>query len=274
MDVRRDRARVLVLAVHARLGCAFSGASGRQRERRLALSVVPIRRARGLVLADSLTPWQPPTTAAGWRNWDAVVLTGWLGADARLDWAALATAVDDGLGPAGAAVGDGVAGGHSDRRGSARTAGGIAAGRNGAVALGIRTALRGDRRQPVPDTRCSTGSPTCAGLGTGHFAAVAADRAHGRPRLGSTVLLEAATGVPDGEPALPALVVAGRGQGRVAWFGVRQVWEWVFWELPGGAPAGEGNRRGCCCATFWSGWRAAPSRPVWTLRYVRALPGR
>jgi hypothetical protein len=54
------------------------------------------------------------------------------------------------------------------------------------------------------------------------------------------VLLEAAAGG-GGTPALPALVVAGRGQGRVAWFGVRHVWEWAFWELPGGAPAGDGQ---------------------------------
>jgi hypothetical protein len=237
VDVRRDRARVLVLAATPGWDVRFlaQAAAG---ERRLALSVVSPT-ARGLVLADSLTPWQPPTTAAGWRNWDALVLTGWLNADARLDWAAVASAVDAGLGllvlpsatasPAGSPVG-------------------VGPPALLAALLPVETA----------PWRWESGPrfATVVGAGAGHpvFDGVADPRggpglgalppwqqtARVVPRAGATVLLEAAAGG-GGTPALPALVVAGRGQGRVAWFGVRHVWEWAFWELPGGAPAGDGQ---------------------------------
>ncbi len=238
VDVRRDRARVLVLAATPGWDVRFlaQAAAG---ERRLALSVVHPT-AQGLVLADSLTPWQPPTTAAGWRNWDAVVLTGWLNADSRLDWAALATAVDAGLGllvlpsatasPAGSPTGAGPPAPL-------------------AALLPVETAPWGWESGP----RFAT--VVAAGAGHPVFDGVADPRggpglgalppwqqtARVHPRVGATVLLEAAASGSGGSPALPALVVAGRGQGRVAWFGVRHVWEWAFWELPGGAPAGEGQ---------------------------------
>jgi len=238
VDVRRDRARVLVLAATPGWDVRFlaQAAAG---ERRLALSVVHPT-ARGLVLADSLTPWQPPTTAAGWGTWDAVVLTGWLGAEAGLDWAALAAAVDGGLGllvlPSATASPVGAPSG-------------AAPPAQLAALLPVETA----------PWRWEAGPrfATIAAAGAGHpvFDGVADPRggpglgvlppwqqtARVLPRVGATVLLEAAAGTVAGAPALPALVVAGRGQGRVAWFGVRHVWEWAFWELPGGMAAGDGQ---------------------------------
>jgi hypothetical protein len=236
VDVRRDRARVLVLAATPGWDVRFlaQAATG---ERRLALSVVHPT-ARGLVLADSLQPWRAPTTAAGWEKWDAVVLTGWLNADARLDWAALAKAVDGGLGllvlpsatasPAGAPAG-------------AAPPSALAA------LLPVETAPwrweSGPRFASVAAD--GAGHPVFDGVvdprgGPGLGALPPWQQTvRAVPRIGATVLLEAAAAGGAGAPNLPALVVAGRGQGRVAWFGVRHLWEWAFWELPGGAPAGD-----------------------------------
>ena len=240
VDVRRDRARVLVVAAVPGWDVRFL-AQAAARERRLALTVA-YPAAGGLVLADSLRPWQPPATAAGWRHWDAVVLTGWTGAAARLDWAVLGEAVDEGLGllvlPSATATPAGDA---------------AVAGPPGALAALLPV-------DPVP-WRWDPGPrfAAVAAGGPGHAVLEGVIDPRGGPGLGqlppwrqvaqvaaranATVLLEAAPAGqgPGSENRVPALVVAARGKGRVAWFGARQVWEWAFWELPGGVASGEGQ---------------------------------
>lgn len=244
VDVRRDRARVLLLAGTPGWDVRFlaQAAAG---ERRLALTVV-YPDARGLVLADSLRRWVPPVTTEGWRLWDAVVLTGWSGSDARLDWAALGAAVEGGLGllvlpsavvsPNGAAV-------------LAGPPAGLAA------LLPVEAAPwrwdPGNRfaRAPVR----AAGHVVLDGVGVTDadgasvFAQLPPWRETARvtPRTGSEVLLESVARNGAGE-AEPALVVGPRGQGRVAWLGVRNVWEWAFWDGGGrgaGAEAEQPARR-------------------------------
>ena len=228
VDVRRDRARVLVLAGTPGWDVRFlaQAAAG---ERRLSLSVV-YPDASGLVLADSLTRWQPPVTPAGWGRWDAVVLTGWTGVDGRLDWASLGAAVDAGLGllvlpsaavsPSGAAAFAGPPAGLASllpvettpwrwepgNRFAQATAG--VAGHAVFEGVDVADAIDAQGFTALPPWR---------------------ETARVAPRAGGTVLLDAvARG--SGAAALPALVVGPHGRGRVAWFGVRHLWEWAFWD--------------------------------------------
>lgn len=233
VDVRRDRLRVLVVAGTPGWDVRFLAVAAAA-EPRLDLTVA-YPSARGLVLADSLQPWPAPRSAAGWARWDAVVLTGWSGRDATLDWSALGEAVAGGLGllvlpsaPAGpggrpAAVAPPaplaallpVDAAPWRWEPGARFAAATAAGARHPVLDGVASEAAGTALAALPPWR---------------------EIVRVRPRPEATTLLDgAAPGEPDG---LPALVVAPRGQGRVAWFGVRHVWEWAFWELPGGPGQG------------------------------------
>lgn len=231
VDVRRDRARVLVVAGTPGWDVRFLALAAAA-ERRLDLTVA-YPTPRGLVLADSLQPWQPPTTAAGWARWNAVVLTGWSGADGRLDWTALEQAVTQGLGllvlPSAAVGTDG---------------GPVPQGPPAALAellpvaalpwrweAGDRfaTIAASGRAHPVLDGVAESGQDAALATLPPWRAVVRA-----APRPGAVTLLEARSGA--GDPGVPALVVAPRGRGRVAWLGVRQAWEWAFWERPGGGP--------------------------------------
>lgn len=235
VDVRRDRARVLVLAGAPGWDVRFLALAAAA-ERRLDLDVA-YPTPRGLVLADSLQTWRVPRSPAAWAAWDAVVLTGWSGTDAAVDWVSLAAAVEGGLGllvlPA------------------------AVVGRDGQpVALAPPAVLAdllpvtfspwrwepGARFASMPEEGAT--HPVLDGVAGNRTGSQLASLppwravAHAAARPGAiTLLTAAAAGAGDGG-GLPALVVADRGQGRVAWFGVRQVWEWAFWELPGSAAAG------------------------------------
>ncbi|MBK9775004.1 MAG: hypothetical protein IPP62_01300 [bacterium] len=234
VDVRRDRARVLVIASTPGWDVRFLALAAAG-ERRLALTVA-YPTARGLVLADSLQPWQPPQTAAGWGRWDAVVLTGWSGTGGRLDWVSLGKAVEDGLGllvlPSATAAPGGQAAGNAPPAALS-------------ALLPVETAPWSWDQVNRFATVTADGAvhPVLEGIGdaaAGTFlGALPPWRATARvaARPDASVLLEASTGA--GLSGLPALVVAPRGQGRVAWLGVRQVWEWAFWELPGQSVAAE-----------------------------------
>lgn len=229
VDVRRDRLRVLVVAGAPGWDVRFLAVAAAA-EPRLALTVA-YPAARGLVLADSLQPWRPPRTAAEWAAWEAVVLTGWSGRDAALDWASLGEAVNGGLGllvlPSSAA---GPAGGP------------VAVAPPASLAALLPVVAVPWRWEPG----ARFAAPTVTGARHPVLDGVAEDRAGTalaalppwremvRVSAGAeaTTLLEGVA--PGGGAGLPALVVAPRGQGRTAWFGVRHVWEWVFWELPGG----------------------------------------
>ena len=228
VDVRRDRLQVLVVAGTPGWDARFLAVAAAA-EPRLALTVA-YPAAGGLVLADSLQPWQPPRTAAEWAAWNAVVLTGWGARDAALDWSALGAAVDGGLGllvlpsaagPAGAALAAPppaplaallpveVAPWHWQA--GPRFAATTAAGARHSVLDGVTDGPGGSALSALPPWR---------------------EIVRAAPRPGATVLLDAVAA--GGTAGLPALVTAPRGQGRVAWFGARHVWEWAFWELPGG----------------------------------------
>ncbi len=232
VDVRRDRLRILVVAGTPGWDARFLAVAAAA-EPRLALTVA-YPAARGLVLADSLQPWQPPRTASGWAAWNAVIVTGWGGREQGLDWDSLGRAVEGGLGllvlpsatgPAGSALATAPPAplaallpvGVSPWRWQAgpRFAAPTAAGARHPVLDGVVEGATGSTLASLPPWR---------------------EIVRAEPLTGATTLLEGVAA--GGTAGLPALVVAPRGQGRVAWFGVRHVWEWAFWELPGGPGTG------------------------------------
>ena len=266
VDVRRGRARVLVVAATPGWDVRFlaQAAAG---ERRLVLSVA-YPTARGLVLADSIGIWRPPVSAAGWRAWDAVVLTGWLGDAAQLDWPSLSAAVRGGLGllvmPSATAAPSG-------------------SGAGSPPPPPLEALLPVETVPWLWDT-----APRFARVGPageGHPVLEGLAQTGGGPQLGSLPpwRQSARVRVRDGATVLlEAAAAPGWASRRCRlWSSLRRVKA----ESPGSAcatcgsgPSGSGpaaprttrrNRRGRCCATCWSGWRAAPTRPDWISR-----PGR
>lgn len=239
VDVRRSRARVLVVAATPGWDVRFLAQAAAE-ERRLALSVA-YPTEHGLVLADSAGTWRLPTTADGWRTWDAVVLTGWLGEAARIDWTSLASAVDGGLGlmvlPSATAAPNG---------------GAVVTAPPGPLAALLPVESAPWRWDPAPRFAAITGAgaahPVLAGVAEAPGGTALGmlppwrQTARVSPRPGSTVLLEAVAIPAGSQPPLPALVVGPRGEGRVAWFGVRHLWEWAFWERPGGGRVGDAGQ--------------------------------
>jgi len=233
IHVRRERARVLLLSNRPSWDVRFLAQAAVQ-EQRVALAVVHPT-IDGLVFADSLTPWVEPSDVAGWMTWDAVVLTGWTGSLASLDWTVLGQAVEQGLGlmvTAGSSSGPG--GGPVP----------LAPPATLASFLPVRIAawrwFQGPFFVRVPGA--ALGHPILGGVGTetgddaGSVGAWAA-----LPPLDQVVAVSAGPGAEvllNGEarqgggtaPARCLLAVAGRGQGRVVWFGGRSLWELAFWE--------------------------------------------
>ncbi|MBK8165910.1 MAG: hypothetical protein IPK64_08090 [bacterium] len=234
VDVRRDRLRVLVVAGTPGWDVRFLAVAAAA-EPRLALTVA-YPAADGLVLADSLKPWLPPRAAEEWAQWDAVVLTGWTGIVARLDWTSLGQAVEGGLGllvlPS-SSVGP--------------TGGPVAVAPPAPLMALLPVAATPWRWEPGARFAAPTAEgarhPVLDGVAAGQagmaLAALPPWREVVRVVPGpSAATLLAGTTAGGGGNGIPALVVAPHGQGRVAWFGVRHVWEWAFWELPGGPGAG------------------------------------
>ena len=228
VDVQKDRARVLLIAPKPGWDVRFL-AQAAQRESRLGLSVVRPGPA-GPVLADSLTAWQAPLTAAAWReNWDGVVLVGPPGAWLPDGGAELVRAVREGLGLC-ILAGD-VA---SDRR-----------ARSWPVPLrrSLPVELDGDRLRAgeffVESPDETPPHPVLAGVTHGMVTGITlADLPPlrslqpARVRPGGEVLLVAS-------PDLPLLVASRSGSGRILWFGGRRLWEQAFWQLPAQQGAGE-----------------------------------
>lgn len=96
IDVRKARSRILVLAPRPGWDVRFLRQAA-AREARLGLEVVH-RTATGLAFADSLVPFTAPTTSAGWRKYDAVILAGWEDLPADMEPSLLREAVEQGLG--------------------------------------------------------------------------------------------------------------------------------------------------------------------------------
>jgi len=265
INVRQERARVLLLAGAPSWDVRFLAQAAAQ-EQRIALAVVHPA-ARGLVYADSLTRWIPPREVSGWLQWEAVVLTGWTGPLAGIDWVVLGQAVEQGLGllvMAGSASGPG--------------GGPIPFAPPADLAPLLPVRIEGWRWLPGPFfigvPAAVGGHPLLAGVsrttaGPGEVGAAVglaslppvAQVARVAVAAGAEVLLtgQVRTGAPAGEPS-PMLAVTGRGQGRVAWFGGRHLWELAFWESsrrPAAAPAAEVGHAGRRLARNLLVWTAA-----------------
>lgn len=221
MDVRKDRVRLLLLAARPGWDARFLAQAAR-REARLALETV-YPADHGPVLADSGAAWRAPTTAAGWRRWDGVVLLGPPGSLVT-DSGPLAEAVREGLGLfALTAPGD-----EPDRPGQAD------------LWPAPLVAVLPVRPDPTPVPRRET------------FLALAAEAAR-HPVLAEVAALDELpplrgyrrTAARDDAqvlmvaqergqtaPGWPALVVGAVGSGRAAWFGGWLLWELAFHEPP------------------------------------------
>jgi hypothetical protein len=233
IDVRQERARVLLLAPVPGWDVRFL-AQAAAAETRLALSVVHPT-AKGLAYADSLTPWREPADAAAWLAWDAVVLTGWSGILAGLDWGDLAQAVEQGLGLVvvpGPVTGSGAPAPFPPPAELARI-------------LPVDASAWRWQRGPLQVRATAPTHPVLEGVGTGADGLESLpplrEAARVRPQPAAEVLVTAAARAGAGaEVEVPVLVVGGAGAARAAWFGGRHLWEWAFWE-PGIARPEDGG---------------------------------
>ncbi|MCP4571847.1 MAG: hypothetical protein GY838_05795 [bacterium] len=231
VDVRRGRQRVLMVADRPGWDTRFL-AQAALAEPRLELTVVH-RTARGLVRADSLLDWTPPQAAAGWADWDAVMLAGWDPGWPAAAWEALDAAVTDGLGLtvlAPTAPSTGVAAAPPPR--------------TLAEMLPVTASVwrwRGGEQPVVPGD--VPGHPVLAGVGR--------DLARLPPVRSSLPTLAAPTArtllrIPapgaGNAAASPLLVVGDRGSGRVGWCGA-PLWQLAFGELTRADAAGGSGHR-------------------------------
>ena len=233
VNVRKERARLLVLAAEPGWDVRFlAGAAAR--EERLRLDVV-YPGPGGFVLADSAVVWRPPISAAGWRHWDGVILTGWHRWLGNQVLSPLVEAVRDGLGlwllPGPVTLQPGLA--VRDPLLSLPPA----------LAEIVPVEIERTRLQRgewfVQATGAGTSHPVLDGVtgGVGAASQTLADLpplvavAPVRPRTDAVVLLRARPARSD-TIGVPLLVLGHPGQGRVAWFGGRRLWELAFWELP------------------------------------------
>jgi hypothetical protein len=228
IDVRKDRARLLLLAPQPGWDARFL-AQAAEKEPRLALETVHPGE-RGPVLADSLAAWRAPTTVDGWERWDGVIL---MGAPGTLvpDATALAQAVRAGMGllVLAAPPGRGDLGNRADDWPAplrdllpvSVTTG----GRRGSESF-LALAPDAGRHSILAEVAGGGATePSLSGLPPlrGVRAATVRDD-------GQTLLVAAdASGALEGAPVL---VVGPAGAGRVAWFGGWQLWELAFWEPP------------------------------------------
>jgi hypothetical protein len=236
INIRKERLRVLLLAGEPGWDTRFL-AEAAEREGRLDLAVA-YRGREGLVLADSTGPWSPPRNVAEWAQWDGVVLTGWASFLAELDWEGLPEAVQDGLGLA-ILVGENAMRSGSIHRGgrtlppaplwplfpvqiqSAEFEPGEWLPRVAAAGMN-HPLLAGVTHQVPPGEGLTSGRlPPLLGVVSAPLEADAVPLLFARP-------------LRDRQEAqdLPLLVVRRHGQGRVAWFGGRRLWELAFWEPP------------------------------------------
>jgi hypothetical protein len=233
VDVKRDRARVLLLAERPGWDVRFLAQAAAD-EPRLALTVVQPS-ARGMVRADSLTSWTPPVGAEAWLTWDAVIVTGWRGDLARMDWQGLAEAVGRGRGllvlPGGDALVPGMPG-----RPPAALEGLLPIEASGwawqAGSWRVDAAAGGGRHPLLAGLEGAPADwPPLEGLVSSALkpGAVAVLEAAGRAGLDR-----------DGRPR-PVLVTGSAGEGRIVWFGGRRLWELAFAELAPGAASTDGR---------------------------------
>jgi len=249
IDVRKDRAKLLVLAAVPGWDVRFL-AQAAAMEQRLELAVV-YNNADGPVYADSLARWEVPATGQDWDRWDGVVLVGWTGPISRLDWPALSEAVNAGLGllviPGGGSTG--AAGGNALAPDPelARILPVTAAAWRWQVGPFFATVAEEQDGHAVLAGVGGAESGTGPGVGLGGLPPVRL-MLGGRVRENAQTLLTGrGRDAADDRPELPLLVLDRRGEGRVAWFGGRRLWELAFWEdasaLETDGPVDQGARR-------------------------------
>jgi len=231
VTVRKERSRVLLLDLAPGWDGRFLTQAGLQ-EPRLRLEVV-FPGPQGLVLADSLIPWSWPTTAAGWGEYDGVVLdfAAWPGSVDPVSWQWLAQAVHDGLGlmflP-----------GPGFREAPTGALPGLPEVISELLPLGSRGLRWREGEFALSVRPGAAGHPVLAGLGSGpgnpgsHWESL--PPLHGiipvTPQEAAVVLLDGRSG---SGPAAAALVLGEQGRGRVAWVGGDALWPAAFWKAPG-----------------------------------------
>ncbi len=233
VDVRPERAEVVLLTDRPGWDVRFL-AQGAAREPRLDLTRV-FSGPEGPVFADSLVQWSPPASVEEWLRWDGLILSGWGGPVAALDWKLLGDAVAAGLGLL-VIPGDGST---LPSQPLAPPPAGLA------DLLPVR----------IPETRWLVAAAEPWAIivtpsGRSHLIlAGLANPAEGLPvrswaELPPLRALVPAVLVADGRSLIevrgrslpgqpvridPLLAVTGRGQGRVGWYGGRNLWEQAFW---------------------------------------------
>jgi len=248
IDVRQERARLLLLCDRPNWDVRFL-AQAAAREQRLAVSMV-YSHSSGLVYADSLVPWHEPATVEEWAEWDGVILMGWGGRLAELDWARLASATEGGLGllvlPENP---QGIRAAPLTRASAALLDLLPVEARSGRWMPGSYSLQAGNRAlgHSILEGLIDPGgsAPGTVGLGLNELPPLREVILAG-PRQGAQVLLSARGKARTGQStsAIPVLVVSSRGSGRMAWFGGRNLWELAFWESdnPGGVVGREAEQ--------------------------------
>ncbi len=245
IDVRKERSRLLLLTGAPGWDVRFLTQAAASEERINLAVVFPA--VNGLVFADSLVSWVAPDDPSGWSTWDGVVISDWSGALAAQDWAPLRAAVEGGL---GLLVIPGA--------GTDGPLGPVAPPPPLASMLPVLVTDWRWSNGPLFASVVSSqaGHPILEGLQSPREMMEGAGLVTLPPlrrmvktgtRSGAMVLMtgrrrEQVTGGTD----LPLLAINELGEGRVAWFGGRNLWEAAFWDLSrGGAdPAGAGSGGG------------------------------
>jgi hypothetical protein len=238
ITVRKERARLLLLTGRPSWDSRFLARAAHS-EDRLELALVYAGH-RGLVFADSGTVWVPPRDVAAWRQWDALILTGWQDVRQQLSWPQLREAVAAGLGLV-------VLGEDSPARSAPRSRTAFAPPPEPLAAV-LPVKLETVRwldgewiMQPAP----SAGHhPLLEGVTHHHLPGYMRDLVKLPPltRVLQTTTLPGSVTLLSARPRLagsqgrevPLLVLGHHGAGHVAWFGGRRLWELAFWEAPAG----------------------------------------
>jgi hypothetical protein len=233
VDVRKDRSRVLLLSGRPTWNDRFLLQAAMQEERLTAALVRP--GPRGMVIADSQGTWEPPVDAAGWQQWDAVVITGWQELRRGVDWQSLAGAVRAGLGLLILPDLPGTGPGNRPVTVTSPPPGPLSAllpmdlGRLQWQRGPWRLLPAGPRQHPVLMGVSESLQPSA---GEGRLPPLSW-LLPVTPGAEATVLLQAVPARESGgRGAAPVLVLGGSGQGRVAWWGAQPLWELAFWEPP------------------------------------------
>lgn len=238
IDIRQERSSLLLLCERPGWDVRFL-AQAAAREQRLSLSVV-YNSVGGLVFADSLKPWSEPTSAAGWSAWDGLILMGWTGALADLDWAPLRGAVQAGLGLL-VFPGEGVGGSPESLAGSFAVPDPDLLAML-PVSVGSREWRDGANSIFTPGNSGSHSVLEGMANGAGMRISSTPEGWSDLPPLrgifdvesrpGTQVLLAAGSRSQMGKSSveIPLLAVTRAESGRVGWFGGRDLWELAFWE--------------------------------------------